>query len=104
MYLKQVLKNNNIISVKEGVKYPATLKVVSAGFTDTFRKVHPDEIKTRGYTWTNKTTPQDPNDFHDRIDFVFSRGVEVIDSKIVGENQYLLAKISHSLCFLGRCT
>ena len=69
------------------VKYPATLKVVSAGFTDTFRKVHPDEIKTRGYTWTNKTTPQDPNDFHDRIDFVFSRGVEVIDSKVVGENQ-----------------
>ena len=77
--------NKKIIPIP--VKYPATLKVVSAGFTDTFRKVHPDEIKTRGYTWTNKTTPQDPNDFHDRIDFVFSRGVEVIDSKVVGENQ-----------------
>ena len=77
--------NKKIVPI--AVKYPATFNVVNAGFTDTFRKVHPDEIKNRGYTWTNKTTPEDPTDFHDRIDFVFSKGVEVIDSRIVGENK-----------------
>ena len=39
------------------VQYPATLKVTQAGLIDTFRKVHPDEITNRGYTWTNKTKP-----------------------------------------------
>ena len=68
------------------VKFPATSKVVNIGFTDTFRKVHKNEIKVRGYTWTNITKPDDPNDFHDRIDFVFSKGAEVVDSQIVGEN------------------
>ena len=68
------------------VKSPATSKVVNIGFTDTFRKVHKNEIKVRGYTWTNITKPDDPNDFHDRIDFVFSKGAEIVDSQIVGEN------------------
>ena len=68
------------------VKFPATSKVVNIGFTDTFRKVHKNEIKLRGYTWTNITKPDDPNDFHDRIDYIFSKGAEIVDSQIVGEN------------------
>ena len=68
------------------VQYPATLKVTQAGLIDTFRKVHPDEITNRGYTWTNKTKPNDPKDFHDRIDFVFCLGAKIIKSEVVGEN------------------
>ncbi|MBA71546.1 MAG: hypothetical protein CMO73_02620, partial [Verrucomicrobiales bacterium] len=68
------------------VQYPATLKVTQAGLIDTFRKVHPDEITNRGYTWTNKTKPNDPKDFHDRIDFVFCSGAKIIKSEVVGEN------------------
>jgi len=68
------------------VKFPTTTKVVQAGLIDTFRKIHTNEIKERGYTWTNITKPEDPNDFHDRIDFVFSKGAEIVDSQIVGEN------------------
>jgi len=55
--------------------------------TDSFRAVHPDEVKHRGHTWTNTTRPDDPKDFHDRIDFVFARGIKVIKSEVVGENK-----------------
>ena len=68
------------------VQYPATLKVVEAGLIDTFRKAHPNEITNRGYTWTNTTEPNDPKDFHDRIDFVFCAGAKIIQSEVVGEN------------------
>lgn len=68
------------------VQYPATLKVTQAGLIDTFRKAHPDEIANRGYTWTNTTKPNDPKDFHDRIDFVFCAGAKIIKSELVGEN------------------
>ena len=74
----------NLIPVS--VKYPATSRVVKAGMTDSFRAVHPDEIKRRGHTWTNTTRPDDPKDFHDRIDFVFAHGIKIINSEVVGEN------------------
>ena len=60
--------------------------VVDAGMVDSFRSVYPDEVKSRGYTWTNRTSPTDPKDFHDRIDFVFACGTKIIGSKVVGEN------------------
>ena len=60
--------------------------VVDAGMMDSFRSVYPDEVKFRGYTWTNRTGPTDPKDFHDRIDFVFASGTKVVGSKVVGEN------------------
>ena len=68
------------------VQYPATFKVVEAGLIDTFRKAHPNEVMDRGYTWTNMTEPNDPKDFHDRIDFVFCSGAKIIKSEVVGEN------------------
>lgn len=68
------------------VQYPATSKVVEAGLIDTFRKAHPNEVMNRGYTWTNTTKPNDPKDFHDRIDFVFCAGAKIIKSEVVGEN------------------
>ena len=74
----------NLVPVS--VKYPATSMVVDAGMVDSFRSVYADEVKFRGYTWTNRTSPTDPKDFHDRIDFVFACGTKIIGSKVVGEN------------------
>ncbi len=75
----------NLIPVS--VKYPATSMVVDAGMVDSFRAVYPDEVKFRGNTWTNRTSPTDPTDFHDRIDFVFAHGVKTVASEVVGENE-----------------
>ena len=75
----------NLVPVS--VKYPATSMVVDAGMVDSYRRIYPDEVKFRGYTWTNRTSPTDPKDFHDRIDYVFACGTTVTGSKVVGENQ-----------------
>lgn len=75
----------NLVPVS--VKYPATSMVVDAGMVDSYRRIYPDEVKFRGYTWTNRTSPRDPKDFHDRIDYVFACGTTVTESKVVGENQ-----------------
>lgn len=75
----------NLVPVS--VKYPATSMVVDAGMVDSYRRIYPDEVKFRGYTWTNRTSPTDPKDFHDRIDYVFACGTTVTVSKVVGENQ-----------------
>lgn len=69
------------------VEYPATLAIVQAGMTDTFRTIFPNEVAHRGDTWTPITPPDDPRDRHDRIDFVFAAGrnVKAGKSEIVGE-------------------
>jgi endonuclease/exonuclease/phosphatase family metal-dependent hydrolase len=70
------------------VKYPATLDVTSAGMRDTYRLIHKDEVTHRGNTWTPTTSPDDPKDRHDRIDFVFvgGREVKVRNCEVVGED------------------
>ncbi len=69
------------------VAYPSTLAVVGAGMQDTYRKLFPDEVRQRGHTWTPLTSPDDPNDIHDRIDFVFmgGEGATLQSVEIVGE-------------------
>ena len=69
------------------VAYPTTLRLEAAGFVDTYRAVYPDEIEKPGYTWTPTTSPDDKDDHHDRIDYVFVRapGVQVISAAVVGE-------------------
>jgi len=70
------------------VAWPATNAFARAGLRDAFRTIHPDEMAKPGYTWTPTTSPSDPKDHHDRIDFVLFRGDElrVRNVKIVGEN------------------
>jgi endonuclease/exonuclease/phosphatase family metal-dependent hydrolase len=69
------------------VEYPTTLAVTAAGLRDAFRVAHPDEVARPGHTWTPTTTPDDPKDRHDRIDFVFvGGGVTVKRCEIVGED------------------
>jgi len=69
------------------VPYPTTLAVEAEGFVDAFRVVFPDEVAKPGFTWTPTTEPTDPEDHHDRIDFIFARAakLDVISAGIVGE-------------------
>jgi endonuclease/exonuclease/phosphatase family metal-dependent hydrolase len=69
------------------VKWPTADSVQQAGFTDAYRAAHPDPLQSPGHTWTPTTAVDDPNDRHDRIDFVFVSGpnVRVTKTEIVGE-------------------
>jgi exodeoxyribonuclease-3 len=69
------------------VPYPTTATIESWGFTDALRAVYPDVVAKPAFTWTPTTAPNDPEDHHDRIDFVFARGngLVVESAAIVGE-------------------
>ena len=71
------------------VAYPTSLAMTRAGFKDAWRTVYPDEMKNPGFTWSPMYKTDDPTTHHDRIDFVYfkGKGVELIDTKIVGENK-----------------
>jgi endonuclease/exonuclease/phosphatase family metal-dependent hydrolase len=70
------------------VEFPATLAVTRAGMKDAFRIAHPDEVARPGWTWTPITSPDDPKERHDRIDFVFvsSANTSVTRCVVVGES------------------
>lgn len=55
------------------VEFPSAYDVEKRGFVDALRRVHPDEIDYPAFTWTPTTSPDDPQDHHDRIDYVFVR-------------------------------
>ena len=71
------------------VAYPSSSALAKKGFLDAWRAFRPDEMKHPGYTWTPLSTPDNPKDHHDRIDFVYFRGkhIEVKNMSIVGENK-----------------
>ncbi len=70
------------------VDFPATLAVTRAGMKDAYRATHPDEVARPGWTWTPTTSPDDPKDRHDRIDFVFvsAANTSVTRCQVVGES------------------
>jgi hypothetical protein len=61
------------------VAWPASTAVVNKGLTDSYRELRPDEVTQPGYTWTpgSPAPTVDPNEVHDRIDFVYYAGVNV---------------------------
>jgi len=69
------------------VEWPTTKGVEDAGFIDTFRTAFPDEVAKPGITWTPTSEPTDPEDHHDRIDFILAKakGLSVTSAGIVGE-------------------
>jgi len=71
------------------VRWPFSAALENAGFVDTFRKVHPDELANPGFTWSPGVTIATIDDHPDRIDFVYVRSdqVEIIDSRVVGEHE-----------------
>lgn len=62
------------------IDWPASRAVMSAGLGDAFRELRPDEVDDPGYTWTpGAPAPQiAPGEVHDRIDFVYYAGANVI--------------------------
>jgi len=69
------------------VAWPSTKTFADAGYVDAYRALHPDPLAKPGFTWTPTTSPDDPKDHHDRIDFLLVRGLKPVDVKIVGENE-----------------
>ncbi len=70
------------------VSYPSARRLEDAGFVDTYRALFPDEITYPGFTWTPTTSADDPNDHHDRIDYIFVRGdaLRINSVSIAGED------------------
>lgn len=70
------------------VHWPLTAAVEAAGFIDTYRSVHPDELADPGFTWSPLISADTPDDHQDRIDFVFVRGPGIVveHALVVGEN------------------
>ena len=71
------------------VAWPTTSALEKMGFVDTYRAVNQDEVAKPGLTWTPTTAENDPEDHHDRIDFVFAKAkkLKVISSVVVGEKK-----------------
>ena len=70
------------------VAFPTSQRMVEAGFTDSYRTIHPDEVAKPGLTWSPVYEPKHPDHHLMRIDYVYFKGkaVEVTDAKIVGED------------------
>lgn len=67
------------------VAWPVSSRIAELGFIDALRAIHPDPAAKPAFTWTPTSEPTDPEDHHDRIDFVYARGGKVLDAGIVGE-------------------
>lgn len=70
------------------VAYPSVMAMENLGFVDAWRAARPDEIAFPGFTWTPVAALDDPQEHHDRIDYILVRGkdVRVSDAWVVGES------------------
>ena len=84
-------------SDRPDIAWRAPDALVEAGFVDTFRAVHPDPVTTPADSWSpieplthagHEVKPEpgrtDGAEPRDRIDFIFARGLEVVDSLMRG--------------------
>ena len=69
------------------VAWPVTVAMEDAGFTDTYRSLHPDPVADPGFTYCADLFPACGRwDTWDRIDYVYSAGpVTPVRSRVVGE-------------------
>ncbi len=69
------------------VAWPVTVAMADAGFTDTYRTIHPDPVADPGFTYCADLYPACGRwDTWDRIDYVFTAGpITPIHSRVVGE-------------------
>ncbi|PHH87331.1 hypothetical protein CDD83_9006 [Cordyceps sp. RAO-2017] len=70
------------------VRWPSSDEPIKAGLNDSYRQIHPDPAADPGNTWSpifldNEGRPEPM----DRIDFVYHKGLQVVDSKqeVVGQ-------------------
>ncbi|MDR2171173.1 MAG: endonuclease/exonuclease/phosphatase family protein [Planctomycetaceae bacterium] len=71
------------------VEWPSAKAFIEqTNLKDSYRTKYPDEVKSKGHTWTPLPAKRE---IFDRIDFLFHHGakVEIIDVKIVGEKSDL---------------
>ncbi|MBC9714558.1 endonuclease/exonuclease/phosphatase family protein [Streptomyces sp. TRM66268-LWL] len=77
------------------IEWSTTKAIEDAGFRDSYREIHPDPVRTPGFTWPSDNAGADPSqltwapkaDERDRIDFVFYHPdgrLRLVDSVIVG--------------------
>lgn len=61
------------------VPWPVSTALEEAGFTDTYRAVHPDPVADPATSWT----PRIADEPQDRIDFIYSKGeaLDIVDSR-----------------------
>ncbi len=74
--------------IKYPVQWPVSKRVVDAGLRDSFRAIYDDPVAVPGLTWTaGRPYPYiPPNEFSDRIDYVYAGGAATpTASEIVGE-------------------
>lgn len=70
------------------VSFPASKKLLTAGFQDAYRSSRSDEISSPGFTWTPMSSLEDEDERHDRIDFVYVKGHrKIISADVVGESE-----------------
>jgi endonuclease/exonuclease/phosphatase family metal-dependent hydrolase len=79
-----------VAAVREEVRYPfdwpVSVALADAGFSDSYRVVHPDPVAVPGFTWTPGGPESVRDEVHDRIDWVLAAGpARAIGSQIVGE-------------------
>lgn len=67
------------------VEWPTVKRLTDRGFVDGYRAVHPDPVAKPAFTWTPWGDEADPEDHHDRIDFVLVKGAPVTGAAILGE-------------------
>jgi hypothetical protein len=67
------------------VEWPVSKALATAGFSDSFRAVHPDPVAKPGFTWTPGSPEGEKVEVHDRIDWVLSIGATATASGVVGE-------------------
>lgn len=60
------------------VPWPVSTALQQAGFTDTYRAVHPDPVTDPANSWS----PRDTDEVQDRLDFIYERGaaLKAVDS------------------------
>jgi endonuclease/exonuclease/phosphatase family metal-dependent hydrolase len=74
--------------VTDRIVWPAQQALLDAGFSDTYRAVHPDPVARAGITWSyGYPYPYlKPNEQLDRIDFIMALGAaKTVKSEILGD-------------------
>ena len=71
------------------VEFPTSLMMAQAGFTDSYRTVHTDEVEKPGLTWSPVYEPDHPDHHFMRIDYVYfkGKGLKVANARVVGEDK-----------------
>ncbi|MFI0976249.1 endonuclease/exonuclease/phosphatase family protein [Streptomyces sp. NPDC021093] len=86
------------------IEWSTTKAIENAGFRDSYREIHPDPVRTPGFTWPSdnpgakveELTWAPKADERDRIDFVFyhpDRRIRLLDSVVVGPSRSIVRNV-----------